>query len=89
LSTAQAGAGGVRDVAFNHYLSCTDAIKPSLQFLCNFVVIMLPRDLFVSRILKFHLAAEQKKISNSFTQSKMTSIAGIDCWQSLKEISFF
>jgi hypothetical protein len=31
--------GGVRDVALIHYLSCTDSIKPSLQFLCNFVVI--------------------------------------------------
>jgi hypothetical protein len=29
--------GGVRVVAFIHYLSCTDSIKPSLQFLCNFV----------------------------------------------------
>jgi hypothetical protein len=31
--------GGVRDVARIHYLSCTDSIKPSLQFLCYFVVI--------------------------------------------------
>jgi hypothetical protein len=31
--------GGVRDVAPIHYPSCTDSIKPSLQFLCNFVVI--------------------------------------------------
>jgi hypothetical protein len=30
--------GGVRDVALNQYLSCTDSIKPSLQFSCNFVV---------------------------------------------------
>jgi hypothetical protein len=31
--------GGVRDVALIHYPSWTDSIKPSLQFLCNFVVI--------------------------------------------------
>jgi hypothetical protein len=31
--------GVVRDVAFIHYPSCTDSIKPSLQFSCNFVVI--------------------------------------------------
>jgi hypothetical protein len=31
--------GGVRDVARIHYPSCTDSIKTSLQFLCNFVVI--------------------------------------------------
>jgi hypothetical protein len=30
---------GVRDVALIHNPSCTDSIKPSLQFLCNFVVI--------------------------------------------------
>jgi hypothetical protein len=30
--------GGVRDVAPIHYPSCTDSIKPSLQFLCYFVV---------------------------------------------------
>jgi hypothetical protein len=42
LNTAQAGAGwgrGVRDVARINYPSCTDSIKPSLQFSCNFVVI--------------------------------------------------
>jgi hypothetical protein len=39
LSTAQAGARGVRDVARIHYPSCTDSIKPNLQFCCNFVVI--------------------------------------------------
>jgi hypothetical protein len=38
LSTAQAGARGVRDVAFFHYSSCTYSIKPSLQLLCNFAV---------------------------------------------------
>jgi hypothetical protein len=32
-------SGVVRDVASIHYPSCTDSIKPSLQFLCNFVVI--------------------------------------------------
>jgi hypothetical protein len=39
LSAAQAGARGVRDVARIHYPSCTDSIKPSLQFSCYFVVI--------------------------------------------------
>jgi hypothetical protein len=38
-STAQAGARGVRDVARIHYPSCTDLIKTSLQFSCNFVLI--------------------------------------------------
>jgi hypothetical protein len=36
LSTTQAG---VRDLALIHYPSCTDSIKPSLQFSRNFVVI--------------------------------------------------
>jgi hypothetical protein len=31
--------GGVRDVALIHFPSCTDSIKPSLQFLYYFVVI--------------------------------------------------
>jgi hypothetical protein len=31
--------GGVRDFALILYPSCTDSIKPSLQFLCHFVVI--------------------------------------------------
>jgi hypothetical protein len=31
--------GGVRDVALIHFPSCTDSIKPSLQFSCNFDVI--------------------------------------------------
>jgi hypothetical protein len=31
--------GGVRDVACFHYPPCTDSIKQSLQFFCNFVVI--------------------------------------------------
>jgi hypothetical protein len=39
LSAAQAGAGGVRDVALIHYPSCTNSIKPGLQFLRNIVVI--------------------------------------------------
>jgi hypothetical protein len=37
LGTIKSVLGGGRDVA--HYLSCTDPIKLSLQFLCNFVVI--------------------------------------------------
>jgi hypothetical protein len=32
--------GGVSDVALIYYPSCTDLIKPSLQFLCYFVVII-------------------------------------------------
>jgi hypothetical protein len=43
--------GGVRDVALIHYPSCTDSIKPSLQFSCNLLWLMLPRDHFVSRFL--------------------------------------
>jgi hypothetical protein len=39
LSTAQAGARGVRYVALIHYPSCTDSIKPSLKFLWNTIVI--------------------------------------------------
>jgi hypothetical protein len=39
LSTAQAGARGVRDIALIHYPLCTDSIKPSSQFSCYFVVI--------------------------------------------------
>jgi hypothetical protein len=31
--------GGVMDVALIYYPSCTDSIKPSQQFSCNFVVI--------------------------------------------------
>jgi hypothetical protein len=30
---------GVVDVELIHYSSCTDSIKPSLPFSCNFVVI--------------------------------------------------
>jgi hypothetical protein len=36
--------GGVRDVALIHYPSCSNSIKPSLQFLCNFVVINASND---------------------------------------------
>jgi hypothetical protein len=39
LSTAQAVLRGVSDVARIYYPSCTDSIKPSLQFSCNFIVI--------------------------------------------------
>jgi hypothetical protein len=42
LRTAQAGARGGRDVALFH-TSCTDKIKSSLQFSCNFYVINTPR----------------------------------------------
>jgi hypothetical protein len=49
LSTAQAGARGVRDVALIHFPSCTDSIKPSLQFSIILMWLMLPRDNFVSR----------------------------------------
>jgi hypothetical protein len=31
--------GDVRDIAFFHYTACTDSIKRSLHFSCNFVVI--------------------------------------------------
>jgi hypothetical protein len=39
LSTAQAGARGVRDVALFYYPAYTGSIKASLQFSCNLVVI--------------------------------------------------
>jgi hypothetical protein len=38
--------GGVRDVARIHYPSCTDSIKPSVQFSCNFVVINASKGTF-------------------------------------------
>jgi hypothetical protein len=38
LNTAQTGAGGGVKLNFFHYPSCTESIKPSLQFLCNFDV---------------------------------------------------
>jgi hypothetical protein len=37
---------GVRDVELIHYPSCTDSIKPTLQFSRNFAVLMLPGDHF-------------------------------------------
>jgi hypothetical protein len=42
LCTTPAGARGVWDVAVFVYPSCTDSVKPSLRFSCNFVVLMLP-----------------------------------------------
>jgi hypothetical protein len=36
LNTAQASAKGREDVALFNYFSCTDSIKPNLQFSCNF-----------------------------------------------------
>jgi hypothetical protein len=38
ISTAQTGVRGIRDVDLFHYPSCTNSIKSSIQFLCNFVV---------------------------------------------------
>jgi hypothetical protein len=46
--------GGVRDVVLIHYPSCTDSIKPSLQFSCMFCLLMLSRDHFVSRFFRLH-----------------------------------
>jgi hypothetical protein len=39
----------VRGLVLVHYPSCTDSIKPSLQFSSNFIVTMLPKNHFVSR----------------------------------------
>jgi hypothetical protein len=36
LKTAQAGAAGCEGCCTLHCLSCTDSIKPSLQFSCNY-----------------------------------------------------
>jgi hypothetical protein len=41
-----------RDVVHFHYPSCTDSIKPSLQFSCNFVVINASEVSLCSQILK-------------------------------------
>jgi hypothetical protein len=46
--------GGVRDVACIHYPSCTDSIKPSLQFSCNFVVINASEGSFCFQIFILH-----------------------------------
>jgi hypothetical protein len=48
--------GGVRDVAHIQYPSCTDSIKPSLQFLCYFVVINASEGSLCFQIcsMKFH-----------------------------------
>jgi hypothetical protein len=53
LSTAQAGARGRegRDVALIQYPSCSESIKPSLQFFCNFVVINASEGSFCFQIL--------------------------------------
>jgi hypothetical protein len=48
--------GGVRDVARIHYPTCTDSIKPSLQFSCNFVVINASEGSLCSRFLYFTTA---------------------------------
>jgi hypothetical protein len=49
MSTAQVGTRGVRDVAHIHNPSCTDSIKPRLQFSWNFVVINASGGYIVSR----------------------------------------
>jgi hypothetical protein len=40
FSSTNAGARVIRDVAPFHYRSCSDPIKPNLQFSCNFIVII-------------------------------------------------
>jgi hypothetical protein len=47
--------GVVRDVAFFHYPSCTDSIKPSLQFSCNFGVFNATRGSLLSDIYLVYL----------------------------------
>jgi hypothetical protein len=89
LSTAQAGASDVRDVAFIHYPSCTDSIKPSLQFSRNFVVIMRQRDHFVSRFLYFTTAGVKCCVAAVlhfsvvifFWSFGIIDVITIECWE--------
>jgi hypothetical protein len=46
---------GMRDVALIHYPSCRDSIKPSLQLLCNCVVINASEESIVTRIFFWFL----------------------------------
>jgi hypothetical protein len=46
---------GVRDVARIHYPSCTDSIKPSLQFFWNFVVIYASKGSLCFQIILFQI----------------------------------
>jgi hypothetical protein len=46
---------GMRDVARIHYPSCTDSIKPSVQFSCNFVVINASKLSFCFKIILFQI----------------------------------
>jgi hypothetical protein len=65
---------GVRDAARIHNPSCTDSIKPSLQFSCNFVVLMLTRDHFVSRFLIQYVNVSYILLLNDILQKrKITS----------------
>jgi hypothetical protein len=52
--------GGVRDVALIHYPSCTDSIKPSLQYSCNFVAINASRFLFSITFLNLERTQQNK-----------------------------
>jgi hypothetical protein len=49
--------GDVRDVALFNYPSCTDSIKPSLQCLCNFIVIKASEDHM--HLSRFYTAQQQ------------------------------
>jgi hypothetical protein len=48
--------GGVSDVALIHYPSCTDTIKPNLQFSYNFVVIIASLSNWACYILNYALS---------------------------------
>jgi hypothetical protein len=51
--------GDVRDVASIHYPSCTDSIKPSLQFSCNFVMIYASEGSLCFQIFFFFFCPNQ------------------------------
>jgi hypothetical protein len=77
--------GGVRDVARIHYPSCTDSIKPSLQYPCNFVVInasegSLCFQIFVHFDYCF-VCSKEKKI-NILISSKPTKVRDELCLSS-------
>jgi hypothetical protein len=66
--------GGVRDVALIHYHSCTDSIKPSLQFSCNFVVInafegsLCFQNFVLDLVVKINIVRKCQQISYNLSQ---------------------
>jgi hypothetical protein len=62
LSTARAGAMDGRDVALIHDPICTNSIKSSLQFSCNFVVINTSEWSLFSRFLNINFCLFVNKL---------------------------